>query len=161
VFTFEQIKDLIQQVADRELAGLEVERSGFRLKIDGKRDREALPVATVVAPLVDPAPARALAPAPPSVAAATPAEAAAAPAADRHVVTSPIVGTFYAAPSPDADPFVRVGDRVRKGQVLCIVEAMKLMNEIEADVDGVVLEILPRNAQPVEFGEPLFALRKD
>ena len=161
MFTFEQIKDLIQQIADRELAGLEIERSGFRLKIEGKRDRDALPVAaTAVAPAAEPAPARAVVP-PPSAAVAASAEPPAAPAADRHVVTSPIVGTFYAAPSPDAAPFVRVGDRVRKGQVLCIVEAMKLMNEIEADVDGVVLEILPRNAQPVEFGEPLFALRKE
>jgi acetyl-CoA carboxylase biotin carboxyl carrier protein len=73
-------------------------------------------------------------------------------------LTSPIVGTFYAAPSPDAQPFVRVGDRVKKGQVLCIVEAMKLMNEIESDVDGTISEILPKNGQPVEYGEPLFAI---
>ena len=86
-----------------------------------------------------------------------------APAAQEnlHVISSPIVGTFYASPSPTADPFVRVGDRVRKGQVLCIVEAMKLMNEIECDADGVVVEIHPKNAQPVEFGEPLFGLRVD
>ena len=77
------------------------------------------------------------------------------------MVSSPIVGTFYTAPSPDADAFVRVGDRVRKGQVLCIVEAMKLMNEIESDLDGVVAEIYPKNAQPVEYGEPLFGLRRD
>jgi len=78
-----------------------------------------------------------------------------------HVVRSPIVGTFYAAPSPDAEPFVRVGDRVRVGQVLCIVEAMKLMNEIESDVAGTVLQVYPKNAQPVEYGEPLFAIRPD
>jgi len=77
------------------------------------------------------------------------------------VVASPIVGTFYAAPSPDSPIYVRIGDRVRKGQVLCIVEAMKLMNEIESDVDGVVAEIYPKNAQPVEFGEPLFGVRPD
>jgi acetyl-CoA carboxylase biotin carboxyl carrier protein len=76
-------------------------------------------------------------------------------------VTSPIVGTFYTAPSPEAEPFVRVGDRVRKGQVLCIVEAMKLMNEIESDVDGQIAEIHPKNGQPVEFGEPLFGVRPD
>ncbi len=86
--------------------------------------------------------------------------AAAEPAAEElHVLKSPIVGTFYAAPSPDAEPYVEVGDRVKKGQVLCIVEAMKLMNEIESDVDGEIVEIHPRNAQPVEFGEPLFAIR--
>ena len=76
-----------------------------------------------------------------------------------HLIASPIVGTFYSSPSSTADPFVRVGDRVRKGQVLCIVEAMKLMNEIECDVDGIVVDIHPRNAQPVEFGEPLFGIR--
>jgi acetyl-CoA carboxylase biotin carboxyl carrier protein len=74
-------------------------------------------------------------------------------------VTSPIVGTFYAAPSPESDAYVKVGDHVSKGQVLCIVEAMKLMNEIEADVSGVVVKRYPENAQPVEFGERLFAIR--
>jgi acetyl-CoA carboxylase biotin carboxyl carrier protein len=76
-----------------------------------------------------------------------------------HILNSPIVGTFYSAPTPDSPPFVDVGSRVRKGQVLCIVEAMKLMNEIECDVDGVVAEVYPQNAQAVEFGEPLFAIR--
>jgi acetyl-CoA carboxylase biotin carboxyl carrier protein len=74
-------------------------------------------------------------------------------------MTSPIVGTFYRAPAPGADSFVDVGSRVKKGQVLCIVEAMKLMNEIESDVDGTIAEIYPQNAQAVEFGEPLFAIR--
>jgi len=148
--TFEQIKELIELVAARGLDELVVERSGFRLRIGGK------PAAVASSPAPAPAPlAAAAAPAP----AAAPAAPEVAPAPDLHQVTSPIVGTFYAAPSPDAEPFVRVGDRVRKGQVLCIVEAMKLMNEIEADVDGEVLEIYPSNAQPVEFGEPLFGLR--
>ena len=74
------------------------------------------------------------------------------PPAGAHVVTSPFVGTFYRSPSPDAEPFVEVGDRVREGQVLCIVEAMKLMNEIEADVAGTIVEILVENGQPVEYG---------
>jgi len=74
-------------------------------------------------------------------------------------VTSPIVGTFYRAPSPDAEPYARTGDRVEKGQVLCIVEAMKLMNEIEADVSGVITRVFPENGQPVEFGQRLFAIR--
>ena len=78
-----------------------------------------------------------------------------------HLLNSPIVGTFYSAPNPDADPYVSVGDRVKRGQVLCIVEAMKLMNEIESDEDGVIEKMYPRNAQPVEFGEPLFAIRTD
>jgi acetyl-CoA carboxylase biotin carboxyl carrier protein len=78
---------------------------------------------------------------------------------EEHIIKSPIVGTFYAAPSPDAGPFVKVGDKVEAGQTVCIIEAMKLMNEIEADVSGEVVRILVENGQPVEYGEPLFALR--
>lgn len=74
------------------------------------------------------------------------------------IVTSPLVGTFYAAPSEDAEPFVRVGDSVKKGQVLAIVEAMKLMNEIESEYDGVIVRILVENGEPVEYGQPLFCL---
>jgi acetyl-CoA carboxylase biotin carboxyl carrier protein len=89
--------------------------------------------------------------------------AAAAPAAkeNEHLVKSPIVGTFFNAPSPEAKAFVKPGDRVKAGQVICIVEAMKLMNEIESDVSGVVLRALVENAQPVEYGQPLFAIRPE
>lgn len=150
MFSFEQIKDLIELVAQRHLQGIEVEDGEFRLKIDGHR----------TAPEAAPAPSSIGNPAP--VAAAAPpveeAEEDGLPAGT-HVITSPIVGTFYAAPSPDSPVFVKVGDRVSTGQVLCIVEAMKLMNEIESDVDGEILEIYPKNAQPVEFGEPIFALK--
>ena len=106
-----------------------------------------------------PAPVVAQAPAP-AAPAASPAAAApaAAPAADGRVIKAPIVGTFYRSPSPDAKPYVNVGDSVRKGQVVCIVEAMKLMNQIESDVDGVVTEILVENGQPVQFGQELFRL---
>jgi acetyl-CoA carboxylase biotin carboxyl carrier protein len=93
------------------------------------------------------------------VAAPPPGAAGATGGSGSHILNSPIVGTFYRAPSPDAPSFVEIGSRVRKGQVLCIVEAMKLMNEIECDVDGVIAEIYPQNAQAVEFGEPLFAIR--
>jgi acetyl-CoA carboxylase biotin carboxyl carrier protein len=103
--------------------------------------------------------------APPSAGNAAPAAAApSAPAsavesnADLHVIKSPIVGTFYSAPSPGANVFVRVGERVAAGQVLCIIEAMKLMNEIEADVAGEVMRIFVENGQPVEYGESLFAI---
>jgi acetyl-CoA carboxylase biotin carboxyl carrier protein len=78
---------------------------------------------------------------------------------DLHVIKSPIVGTFYAAPNPEAGPFVKVGDTVEAGQTVCIIEAMKLMNEIEADISGEVVRILVENGQPVEYGESLFALR--
>jgi len=162
VLTFEQIKELIGLVAENRLQGLELERSGFRLKIDGQQAQAlAVPAeagaASAAAPLVSiPMPSAA-----PAAATAAPAAAAgpAGPPAGSHVLTSPIVGTFYRSPSPDADPFAEVGSRVKKGQVLCIIEAMKLMNEIESDVDGVVAEIYPQNAQAVEFGEPLFAIR--
>ena len=89
---------------------------------------------------------------------AGPAGATAKPDADHHVVTSPFVGTFYSSPGPDAEPYVSVGQKVDRGQVLCIVEAMKLMNEIEADKAGVVVAVLVENAQPVEYGQPLFRL---
>jgi acetyl-CoA carboxylase biotin carboxyl carrier protein len=76
-----------------------------------------------------------------------------------HAITSPIVGTFYRAPNPDADPYVKVGDIVEQGQTLCIVEAMKLMNEIEADVSGTVVKVVPENEEPVEYGAELFLVR--
>ncbi len=163
MLSFEQIKELIEMVAKHRLQGLEVERSGFKLSISGQEARAAAPVASAPAATdavaaaprapVQAAPSAAAAP----VAAASHAEAAAA--ANAHLVRSPIVGTFYAAPSPDAEPFVRVGDHVRVGQVLCIVEAMKLMNEIESDVAGTVVQVLVKNAQPVEYNEPLFAIK--
>jgi acetyl-CoA carboxylase biotin carboxyl carrier protein len=86
------------------------------------------------------------------------AEAGGEPGA--HIVKSPIVGTFYDAPSPDSDPFVKVGDQVSNGQVLCIVEAMKLMNEIEADAAGEIVKVYVKTGQPVEYGQPLFAIRQ-
>jgi acetyl-CoA carboxylase biotin carboxyl carrier protein len=88
------------------------------------------------------------------------APAAVDPYAGAHIVKSPIVGTFYAAPSPDADAFVSVGDRVEAGKVLCIVEAMKLMNEIESDASGEIVAVLAKPGQPVEYGQPLFAIKQ-
>jgi acetyl-CoA carboxylase biotin carboxyl carrier protein len=82
-------------------------------------------------------------------------------AADEHIVKAPIVGTFYEAPSPDADPYVSVGDHVSEGDVLCIIEAMKLMNEIEVEVSGTIQEILVEDAEPVEFDQPLFVIEED
>ena len=81
------------------------------------------------------------------------------PAEEKHLIKSPIVGTYYAGPNPESGPFVRVGDMVEAGQTVCIIEAMKLMNEIEADISGQVTQVLVENGQPVEYGEPLFALR--
>jgi len=162
VLTFEQIKELIELVAKRKLGGLEVERPDFRLTIAGQESTLHSRVAATPAPAEKPAAAAPVA-AVSAAASAPPAAPAAAesPAAGAHILTSPIVGTFYASPSPDAEPFTRAGARVRKGQVLCIIEAMKLMNEIECDVDGTVVQVFPKNSQPVEFGEQLFAIRVD
>jgi acetyl-CoA carboxylase biotin carboxyl carrier protein len=98
-------------------------------------------------------------PAPPAAAESSASAPPASAADDLHVIKSPIVGTFYAAPNPEAGPFVKVGDTVEAGQTVCIIEAMKLMNEIEADISGEVVRTLVENGQPVEYGEPLFALR--
>lgn len=162
---FKQIKELLELVADRGLDGVELERSGFRLKIDGKHTR-----AVTVAPAAVAAPAAGAAapPAPPAVsggeaAAPKPELAETVGEADSHdgdhVIESPLVGTFYRAPGPEQPTYVKVGDQISVGQVVCIVEAMKVMNEIEADVAGEIVKIFPENGQPVEFGEPLFAVR--
>ncbi len=167
MFTFEEICQLIRLVAETRVGGLELERDGAKLRIDGVQP-VAAPPPVVGAPLVSEQAVQALKTAmtalsaPPQPAPSPPVAEEAKESEDNlHFVTSPIVGTFYRAPNPDADPFVQPGDRVRKGQVLCIVEAMKLMNEIESDVDGVIVKIYPENAQPVEFGERLFAIRVD
>jgi acetyl-CoA carboxylase biotin carboxyl carrier protein len=162
MLTFDQIKDLIDQVAKNRLGGLELELSDFRLKVDGYTQAAT----TVVhhAPAAPQAPPGvAIAPgaeAPLAALPATPSAPALAPAASpNHVLTSPFVGTFYRSPNPNSPPFAPVGATVTRGQVLCIVEAMKLMNEIESDVDGTIVKVFPENAQPVEFGEPLFEIK--
>jgi len=157
--SLKDIIELVDKVADRDIGLLEIETAGTRLRIEGRR-AEVVPAA-IQAPVSLPAnPASRV-----DEAAASQAPAAAsAPVEDVidaswHVITSPIVGTFYEAPNPEADPFARVGDRVSKGAVLCIIEAMKLMNEIESDVDGEIVKIFPKNGQPIEYGENLFALK--
>ena len=166
MLTFEQIKELIDLVSERGLQGLEIERSGFRVKIDGKTST----VTAVVGDVGVAAPPTPSAKGPGGAVVTTPAmksevgTEAATEVQDGegvHMLRSPIVGTFYTSPSPDAEPYVGVGERVKRGQVLCIVEAMKLMNEIESDESGIVEKVYPKNAQPVEYGEPLFAIRPD
>ena len=158
---FKEILELIDKVADRGIAVVEVERAGTKVRIEGKNaapqvihsivsEAKSEPSALPAIPLLAGHPA--------ATAAAQPA-----PAADTeaglHIITSPIVGTFYRSPNPESDPFSNIGDRVSKGQVLCIIEAMKLMNEIESDADGVIERIYPQNGQPIEYGEKLFALK--
>ena len=150
------ILELIDKVADRGIGAVEVEQAGTRLRIEGKSAPPAQVVhaAPAAPPMAIPQPA----------AHAAAAEAAAAPAetdseAGLHIITSPIVGTFYRSPNPESEAYANVGDHIAKGKVLCIVEAMKLMNEIESDVDGTVMRIYPQNGQPIEYGEKLFAVR--
>ena len=153
MFKFEEICELIQLVGSSGVANVEVEHAGSRVRIEGR----AQVVAAQAAPSVM---AAALAPAPVLEASIASEPGTAIPEEDDlHPVSSPIVGTFYRAPNPDADPYVKVGDFVEQGQTLCIVEAMKLMNEIEADISGMVVRVLPENAQPVEYGESLFMVR--
>lgn len=124
------------------------------LEYEDEAERLALRFATAAAaPLVQAAPVVAAAPAGPAAGSGD-----APPKVEGHVVKSPMVGTFYRASKPDAPPFAEVGDKVSKGQTLCIVEAMKLMNEIEADASGVIAEICVENAQPVQFGQALFRI---
>jgi len=154
-----EIKELVDLITEKGITEFELERSGVRLRI--LRGVAAGALVSVEAGSGQPA---AAGPAAASLAAAAgPGETRAveAPAEDLHVVKSPIVGTFYSSPSPGAPPFVKPGDRVKAGQVLCIVEAMKLMNEIESDVAGEIVTRFVENGQPVEYGEALFALRPD
>jgi acetyl-CoA carboxylase biotin carboxyl carrier protein len=158
MFKFDEICELIRLVGSSKVGGLEIEHAGTRLRIEGVARAPVVEASEVRAVAATETEEIALPSAPDGAAEAPPADTA---AGDDHLhwVTSPIVGTFYRAPNPDADPYVKVGDFVEQGHTLCIVEAMKLMNEIEADLSGTVVKVLPENAQPVEYGERLFAVR--
>jgi acetyl-CoA carboxylase biotin carboxyl carrier protein len=160
MFKFEEICELIRLVGSSGVAAVEVEHAGSRVRIEGRTQTVAAPSASAATPNSSVSAPDAVAEA--QAALVTAAADAAAPAAEDdnlHSIASPIVGTFYRAPNPDADPYVKVGDFVEAGQTLCIVEAMKLMNEIESDISGTVVRVLPENAQPVEYGENLFLVR--
>ncbi len=163
MLSFKEIKDLIDLVAQRGLSALEVEQTGFRIRIEGVRAAAGNGTTPAAESLPPPAlPAGSPRPAVAARAAEERAVAERAAAEEQkglHVITSPIVGTFYRAPSPEADPFTEVGQKVSKGKTLCIIESMKLMNEIESDVEGEVVEVFPLNGQPVEYGERLFVIR--
>ena len=161
----DELRELIGLITDNSLTDFELEREGFHVKIGRNLYR---PIdAPVMPPVADQhaIPASTSSSAVQSVPQTTPhhpgahAEEEASEDLGLHIVNSPIVGTFYRSPSPTAEPFVRIGSSIKKGQVLCIIEAMKLMNEIEADVDGEVVKIYVENGQAVEYGQPLFGLR--
>jgi len=146
----EPIKELIELISKSDIDEFELETEGLKVAMrKASAVPRAVPVAQPAEQVAAPAPA---APAP---------DGKAAPRDDRYVqITAPMVGTFYRAPAPDAEPYVKVGDVVEVGQTLCIIEAMKIMNEIESEVRGRVVEILVENAEPVEYGQPLFVLER-
>jgi len=154
----EQLKQILDLVRAHELSEFEVEQDGLKLKI--RRNAAGVPVVTLPG-LAANAPVAAAAPA------ASAAPAAVAPASaeasdedlELAVVKSPIVGTFYRSPEPGAPSFVEIGGQVKKGQVLCIIEAMKLMNEIDSEYDGEIVNVYVEGGQPVQYGERLFAIR--
>ncbi|MGD2154015.1 MAG: acetyl-CoA carboxylase biotin carboxyl carrier protein [Gemmatimonadales bacterium] len=159
------LKRLIETVESSDIDTLEISRWATKIRISKSPSfvmggNAVGPVTTQVNAGQDSA--RSPAPsAPPVEASSPPAAAVEAPAVALHEVTSPMVGTFYRAPAPDADPYVEVGDHVKVGQTLCILEAMKLMNELEAEVAGTIVEIAVENAEPVEYGQVLFRIKPD
>jgi acetyl-CoA carboxylase biotin carboxyl carrier protein len=164
-----ELKELIEFLIEKDISEFELERGDVKVRIKrGSEPAAAPPVVSVMpAPIMAPpvthmpaahepaAPASAV----PAVSSPPSAPAAAGAEEELHMVKSPIVGTYYESPAPGAPPFVKPGDQVQAGQVLCIVEAMKLMNEIESDASGELVKVLVSNGQPVEYGQPLFALR--
>ena len=161
-----EIKELIEFLVEMDIAEFVLERGDVKLHIKRAGATPAAVAPVVVAVPHAPATAAVAVPAAPAPASAPPATASGSAAepvsddADLSIVKSPIVGTYYEAPSPGAPPFVKVGDTVKEGQVLCIIEAMKLMNEIEADASGVIAKMFVANGSPVEYGMPLFGIRK-
>ena len=156
-----EIKELVDLITEKGISEFELERAGVRLKISRPTDgTRAAPAVAHVSESRFPAVPETETPPPPPPVIRTPAPPSVAPQTDDvHTVRSPMVGTFYGAPAQGSPPFVRVGDRIEVGQVLCIIEAMKLMNEIESEIAGEVLRCSVENGQPVEYGEPLFDVR--
>jgi len=159
-----ELKELIDFLIEKDISEFELERGDVKVRI--KRGAAAAPVIAHAVPIAPMPMASAAQSATHSSAPAgpvpVPGPAAGAPVSaeeELHTVKSPIVGTFYEAPGPGALPFVKPGDQVAAGQVLCIIEAMKLMNEIESDASGEIVKVLVNNGQPVEYGQPLFAIR--
>lgn len=147
------INKLIDKLTEKGITEFEMERDGFRIRVQKEIPKvvgnNAPPTHTVQVHHAE---------LPPAIASTEVSSEENQPGKNYHVVSSPMVGTFYRAPSPGAKPYVQVGDTVKKGQVCCIVEAMKIMNEIQVDVEGVVAQVHAENEQPVEYGEPLFSV---
>ena len=164
----EDLKELIEFLKKYQVAEFDLDRGDVKIRLKFEQPAASAPADLAgLARLIASAPHTAAAPpshpvahAAPVSSAHAPISAAAAAEEELHQVKSPIVGTFYGSPSPGAAAFVSPGDHVEKGQVICIVEAMKLMNEIESDVSGEIVKCLVSNGQPIEFGQPLFSIRQ-
>jgi acetyl-CoA carboxylase biotin carboxyl carrier protein len=146
-----KVKKLIELLEESGISELEISEGEESVRIS-RHPRAGMQVAAQPAPIMHPGPAAPVAPA----TAATAGERA--PRNDEHTVTSPMVGTYYSSASPGAKPFVEIGSEIKVGQILCIIEAMKMMNQIESDKEGTVTAMLAKNGEPVEFGQPLFII---
>src|SRR5690554_144988 len=161
-----EIKELVKLLVETDITELNLESEGTKIVIKkGQTGGVVLPMLGVNSPVPAPqtppiSPAPSLQPAGVEQATMETEEAELKIAENQMMIAAPMVGTFYRAPSPDADPFVQVGQVVEAGEVLCIIEAMKLMNEIESDTGGKIVQILVENGQPVEYGQPMFVLEK-
>jgi len=168
-----EIKDLIELVNDKGFAEFEIERQGFRLRISRFKESNPQMNQPATPPILSAVPVASAAGSAPVQAGLVETEEPTASSKssarkidedvtgepELHIIRSPIVGTFYSAPSPDAEPFIRMGDQIRHDSVVCIIEAMKLMNEIQAEVNGEVSRIYVENGQPVEYGQALFGIK--
>ena len=155
-----ELKELIDFLIEKDITEFELERGDVKVRIKRGTPELASPSpAERIITVQTPSPLLQAQAPPTAPAPATPAPAAAPVQEDLHMVRSPIVGTYYESPSPGSPPFVKPGDMVEVGQIICIVEAMKLMNEIEADASGEIVKMLVANGQPIEYGQELFAIR--
>jgi acetyl-CoA carboxylase biotin carboxyl carrier protein len=152
------VKQLLDLISDSDANEISIEEGNFKLKVKKQSDTPAahhvqyhVPAQTQPASNPIPSPAET----------AKPGQAEPVSKTEGDIIKSPIVGTFYESPSPDSDPFVKVGDHIEKGQPLCIIEAMKIMNEIESEFSGIIQKIMVSNGSPVEFDQPLFIIKKD
>ena len=151
----DHIKELLDLIADSDVAELEVQDGDEKIRIRRKTEAPDSPPYVLVTPGLGGAQSCAL----PSAASSSASPSAEAEDEDLVMVTAPMVGTFYESPSPGSPPFVEIGDEVEKGKTLCIIEAMKLMNEIEAETDGVIVKRYVANGEPIEYGQALFGIR--
>jgi len=151
------LKEILRILEEQDITEFELEQDGVKLRVCRSSSLAPGAAAVALTAAAPSAPAAVMTPAAAALAAAAPPVE---PEADGTVVRSPIVGTFYRSPDPNSPPFASVGDNVKVGQVLCIIEAMKLMNEIEAEMAGEVTRVHPENGQPVQYGDPLFTIRQ-